>query len=223
MNDELKEVHELKDLKIQQLKKIIAENQIKSAIISSVTVHSKLIEAELKKILPTIILSEKTSLPITNLYEERKNLGKDRLASVTAANKIFPNKNVLAINCGTCIIYDFINEKGEYLGGSISLGLEMRLNALHTFTNRLPKIKKAVPEKFIGSTTQQSILTGVVYGTAKEIDGMIDEYKKQFKDLKVIISGGDASMFVPHLKNKIFAVPHLVLRGLYQILKFNAH
>ena len=223
MNDELKEVFEIKDLNIQRLKKIITENQTQSAIVSSVTVKSKPIESELKKILPTIILTEKTLLPIINLYEEKKNLGKDRLASVTAANSIFPNKNVLAINCGTCIIYDFINEKGEYLGGSISPGLEMQLNALHSFTNKLPKIKKAIPKKFIGSTTQQSILSGVMYGTAKEIDGMIDEYKKQFSGLKVIISGGDALQFVPHLKNKIFAVPQLVLRGLYQILKFNAH
>ena len=98
----------------------------------------------------------------------------------------------------------------------------MRFSALNTFTSKLPKIKKAEPEKFIGSTTEESILSGVVFGTAKEMDGMIDEYKKQFMGLKVIVSGGDTMQFVPHLKNKIFAVPHIVLRGLNQILKFNA-
>lgn len=222
IGDELTEVVELKDLSIARLKKIIADNKIQSAIISSVTAKSKSIEKVIKKIIPTIILSEKTDVSIIILYNEKKKLGKDRLASVTAAAKIFPNKNVLTINCGTCIIYDFINEKGEYLGGSISPGFQMRLNALHTFTSKLPKIKKAVPEKLIGSTTKESILSGVVFGTAKEIDGMIDEYKKLFSEVKVIVSGGDASMFVPHLKNKIFAVPQIVLQGLYQILKFNA-
>ncbi|MEI7802698.1 MAG: type III pantothenate kinase [Bacteroidota bacterium] len=223
VDDELMEVIELKDLSVKRLKKIITENKTQSAIISSVTEKSKTIEEEIKKIIPTIILSEKTSVPVINLYQEKKKLGKDRLAGVVAGSKMFPKENVLIINCGTCIIYDFVNEKSEYLGGSISPGLEMRFNALHTFTSKLPKIKKAEPEKLIGNTTQQSILSGVVFGTAKEIDGMIDEYKKQFSVVKVIISGGDAPMFVPHLKNKIFAVPHLVLRGLYQILKFNAH
>lgn len=223
VNDELMEVIEFKDLSVKQLKKIIEEFKIQTAIISSVTGKSKSIEVEIKKIIPTIILSEKTSVPVINLYQEKKKLGKDRLVGAVAGSKMFPKKSVLIINCGTCIIYDFVNVKGEYLGGSISPGLEMRLNALHTFTSKLPKIKKAVPEKFIGSTTQQSILTGVVFGISKEIDGMINEYKMDYKGLKVIVSGGDSSMFVPHLKNKIFAVPQIVLRGLYQILKFNAH
>ncbi|GDX51802.1 type III pantothenate kinase [Bacteroidota bacterium] len=223
VNDELIEFYELKDLSAKRLKKIIAENKTQSAIVSSVTERSKPIEEEIKKIIPTIILSEKISIPVINLYKEKKKLGKDRLAGAVGGSKIFPKENVLVINCGTCIIYDFVNEKSEYLGGSISPGLEMRFNALHTFTSKLPKIKKTVPEKFIGSTTEESILSGVVFGASKEIDGMIDEYKKQFSGLKVIISGGDAPMFVPHLKNKIFAVPQIVLRGLYQILKFNAH
>ncbi len=223
VNDELIEVLELKDLSTIRLKKIISKNKIQSAIVSSVTKISKTIEDKIKKIIPTILLSEKTSLPIINLYQEKKKLGKDRLANAVAGNKMFPKKNVLIINCGSCIIYDFVNEKGEYLGGSISPGLKMRLNALHTFTSKLPKIKKAVPEKFIGNTTQQSILSGAVFGASKEIDGMIDEYQKQFSGVKVVISGGDALMFVPHLKNKIFAVPQIVLRGLYQILKLNAH
>lgn len=223
VNDELIEFYELKDLSAKRLKKIIVENKTQSAILSSVTEKSKSIEEEIKKTIPTIILSEKTSVPVFNLYHEKKKLGKDRLAGAVAGRQLFSKENVLVINCGTCIIYDFVNEKGEYLGGNISPGLEMRFSALNTFTSKLPKIKKAVPEKFIGSTTEESILSGVVFGASKEIDGMIDEYKKQFSGLKVIISGGDAPMFVPHLKNKIFAVPQIVLRGLYQILKFNAH
>ena len=222
VNDELMEVIEVKDLSVKRLIKIITNNKTQSAILSSVTEKSKPIEEEIKKIIPTIFLSEKTSVPVINLYHEKKKLGKDRLAGAVAGAKMFPKENVLVINCGTCIIYDFVNEKGEYLGGNISPGLEMRFNALHTFTSKLPKIKIGIPEKLIGSTTQQSILSGVVFGVSKEMDGLIDEYKKQFLGVQVIISGGDAAVFVPRLKNKIFAVPYIVLRGLYQILKFNA-
>ncbi|HAP01006.1 MAG TPA: type III pantothenate kinase [Bacteroidetes bacterium] len=220
-NDELKNIFSSKNISPEQLKKIISANKIESGIISSVTSRSSKIETEISKLIHTIILSEKTPVPIINKYSDKKKLGKDRLASAVAAVSIFPKQNVLSINCGTCIIYDFVNDRGEYLGGSISPGMQMRLNALHDFTDKLPKVKADFPLQKIGNNTEQSILSGVMMGIIYELSGMIDDYKREHKNLKVILSGGDADQFASHLKTKIFASPHLVIRGLYQILKFN--
>ena len=221
-NDELILLSEFEKLSNSDIKKIISAYDIQSAILSSVTPKSKTLEAALKKIIHVTILSSSTPVPIINKYAEKKSLGADRLAAAVAAKYFFMNKNVLVVQCGTCITIDVLNSKGEYLGGSISPGLSMRLKALHTFTGKLPLIKKSSTNKLIGSTTAQSILSGVMLGTSREIDSAINTYKKQFPNLKVIVSGGDSPLLVPQLKNKIFAVPNIVLNGLYQIQKFNA-
>ena len=84
-----------------------------------------------------ISLNSSTPLPITNCYETPNSLGNDRIALAVGATANFPNNNVLVIDAGTCITYDFINSKKEYLGGSISPGIQMRYNALHHLINYL--------------------------------------------------------------------------------------
>jgi type III pantothenate kinase len=205
----------------KEIRNISEQFGIKSCIISSVTQKSKAIEKFLSKKIPTIILNEKTKVPVKNLYDTQSSLGKDRLACAVAAMKIFPNKNVLVVNCGTCITYDIVNAKNEYFGGAISPGIEMRLKSLNTFTANLPLIKKQKAISLTGNSTESSILSGVIKGAALEIDGFISEYKKSFSKLKVILSGGDAEYFGSQLKNKIFARPNIVLTGLNQILLFN--
>ena len=134
------------------------------SIVSSVVKSDK----ELLKLLSlrtrVIRFSHKTPLPFINRYKTPVTLGLDRIASVAGAQKRFPEKNVLVIDAGTCIKYDFINKKGEYLGGSISPGLNMRFKALHNFTDRLPLIKPEPVRTITGDSTKNSILTGVVFG-----------------------------------------------------------
>jgi type III pantothenate kinase len=149
-------------------------------------------------------------------------LGKDRLALIAAAQTHFPAQNNLVIGCGTCITFNVINEQNEFLGGSIHPGLKMRLQALHTFTGKLPQITLENAAELIGTDTKSSILTGVLFAAAKEIDGMIDEYLVKFPEMNVIITGGDADMLVYRLKNQIFAIPHFTLIGLNHILEYNA-
>jgi type III pantothenate kinase len=167
-------------------------------------------------------LDENTPLPFKNLYATPKSLGKDRLAIVAGARARFPESNVLAVVAGTTITYDMINQDNEYLGGGISPGMFMRLKALHTFTEYLPLIKSVDEEpSLIGNTTETAILSGVMNGLVAEVDGVIDAYKQQFEDLKIIVGGGDYKYFDKRLKNNIFAAPNIVLEGLKEILNFN--
>jgi type III pantothenate kinase len=134
---------------------------------------------------------------------------------------MFPDNNVLIIQTGTCITYEFVSGEGEYSGGSISPGIDMRLKSMNTFTAKLPLVKKQEIDYLIGKTTKESILSGVINGCIAEIDGIIDQYRKKFSELKVVAGGGDIFFFDKKLKNRIFATENLVLKGLNEILKFN--
>jgi type III pantothenate kinase len=209
-------VHEVFDLK--KLKAITGKG-IKNVIVCAVKDYPAEWKHYLKQNFHFIELTDKTPIPIKNNYATPKTLGKDRLASAVAAHSISPNKNVLTINAGTCIIYDFIDSTGVYHGGSISPGLEMRFKALHTFTGRLPLIEAG--QKFsglVGKTTEQSILSGVQQGMIKEIEGIIEAYKKSFKGLQILVTGGSSPWLEKHLTGKINMEPFLTLKGLNVIL-----
>jgi type III pantothenate kinase len=166
-----------------------------------------------------IELDEKTAVPIKNAYLNPSTLGKDRLASAIGSNAIFPGKNVLAINAGTCITYDFVDKNGVYKGGSISPGLEMRFKAMHTFTGRLPLIEADTNYKeIVGRTTEQSIRAGAQQGMLKEVEGIISAYKSKYPDLQIIVSGGSLPWLKKSLKGKINSEPFLTLKGLNVIL-----
>jgi type III pantothenate kinase len=194
---------------------------VNSAIISSVIHHEKDVESIVKSRCHCVILDNNTPLPILNKYETPVTQGKDRLAAAVAGNHLFPQNNVLVIDAGTCIKYDFINTNSEYLGGAISPGLRMRFNALHTFTDKLPLIELADYKPLIGKNTTESLLSGVINGTLSEIDGIIERYREIYPEIQVVLSGGDAEYLVSKLKNEIFAVSNIVLNGLKIILDYN--
>lgn len=195
---------------------------IGASVLSAVKDYSGAFDDVLKKRGLFLKLDETTPLPFKNLYKTPKSLGKDRLAIVAGARAYYPGQNVLAIVAGTTITYDVVNEKDEYLGGGISPGIMMRFKALHTFTEKLPFIKPVEGEQpLIGNTTETAILTGVFNGMMAETDGIINRYRERFKNLKIIMGGGDYKYFDKRLKNNIFVAPNLVLEGLKKILNFN--
>ena len=219
--DNIKWLRSYKKISPADLKQLYSQHNIDAAILSAVVPVKKNIPLFLRSQSAFIHLNSKTRLPILNKYKTPQTLGSDRLASVTGAAKLFPGKNCLVIDAGTCIKYDFITSKKEYLGGSISPGLRMRFRALNNFTGGLPLIEPKKLKQLVGTSTQNSILTGVQNGIVNEINGFIQQYKKQFGSLKVIISGGDASFFAGHIKNSIFAAPNLIHIGLHEILIYN--
>ena len=195
--------------------------EISSTVLSSVRDYPDEIDKLLTKHCYYLLLNGKTPLPYTNNYATPETLGKDRIAAVAAAVKQFPEENVLVIDAGTSITYDLVTKDGIYHGGGISPGIMMRFKALNTFTNKLPLITKVDDTPLIGNTTEGSIMSGVLNGVVAEVQGIIVNYKQHFKNLRIIISGGDYKYFDKKLKNSIFATPNIVMQGLKEILKFN--
>ncbi|RRO24302.1 type III pantothenate kinase [Flavobacteriaceae bacterium 14752] len=162
-----------------------------------------------------------TPLPFKNHYKTPNTLGLDRIALVAAAQYLYSNKNVLIIDAGTCITYDFKSSENDYLGGNISPGLDMRFKALNRFTANLPRLKLEKPSTFpLGKTTKDAILNGVIQGVVDEIDQNIKRYKSEYKDLTVILTGGDQQYLSAQLKNSIFANSTFQLVGLNAILEY---
>ncbi len=198
--------------------------QVSSAIVSSVRgSHEELLRHLSGKNIKTVVLTHKTPLPFVNKYKTPETLGKDRIAIAAAINKLFPGRNVLSVDAGTSITYDFVNANHEYLGGGIAPGLRMRFQALNTFTAKLPLVtpNENVWPPLVGATTEEALLSGVMNGMLNEIDGIIDAYKERFGTVVSVLSGGDYKYFDKRLKNSIFARPNLVLEGLLEILNFN--
>jgi type III pantothenate kinase len=204
------------------LSDIISNFDIQQSIISSTIEIPAYITAALDELPKHLVLDTQTKLPFTNLYSSKDTLGKDRLALIAAAHVNYPNQNNLVIGCGTCITFNFINSKNEFLGGSIHPGLKMRLKAMHEFTGKLPLVELENHTDLIGTDTRSNMLAGVLVAASREIDGMIDEYLVKFPEMNIIITGGDTDFLVYRLKNEIFAVPNFTLIGLNHILEYNA-
>ncbi len=162
-----------------------------------------------------------TRVPVKIHYKSQKTLGTDRIAAAVCGYKFFPGMPVLVIQAGTCITYEYVSKEAVYFGGAISPGIDLRLKSLNTFTAHLPLIKKKPIDFITGTTTEESILSGVINGCIAETDGMIEQYSAKYGSVKTIIGGGDAFFFDKKLKNRIFAVENLVLHGLNHILNYN--
>lgn len=190
-------------------------------ILSSVINHNAEIEPLLAEKTSFHKLSNLSKLPFTTPVSKPATIGADRLALCAAAVNLFPGKNNLVIGLGTCITYNFINKNKEFIGGSISPGMDLRFKSLQTFTAKLPLVKEDWNFPLMGYDTETNILSGVLLGMAKEIDGIIDAYKEKYDNLNVLLTGGNALYFVPYLKNRIFVDVHLLFKGLYAISDCN--
>jgi len=168
-----------------------------------------------------LVLDHRTKVPFQNKYATPTTLGVDRIALASAAVKKCHERNVLVIDAGSCITYDFISAEGVYFGGAISPGLEMRYKAMNTFTANLPLLTKEQIDYNIGDTTEKSMHAGVIQGVAGEIDGFISQYAENHPDLTVILTGGDAHFLRDRIKNDIFANSNFLLDGLNYILELN--
>ncbi len=197
--------------------------RIKNAIISSVSGYSQEIIDYLKSVLELcIVLDSSTPLPLENLYETPETLGYDRIANVVGAAVRFPEQDVLVIDAGTAITYDFLNSRGQFTGGNISPGAYTRARALNKFTARLPLVKLKSEWAFPGKNTEEAIISGILSGVVYEIEGYINELKNTYPELKTILTGGDINLFDKKLKNIIFVDSNLNLYGLNRILEYNA-
>jgi len=168
-----------------------------------------------------ILFSQDFKLPIKIAYEDKKQLGLDRIAAAVGAQYLYPNTFVFVVDVGSAITFDFLSDKSVFLGGNISPGLQFRLKSLHQYTNKLPFVKPNIKTNVISKTTEEAINSGVVRGICYEIEKYIEEYQNNYENLTSILTGGDTYFFARILKKRIFAEEKLVLIGLNQILKYN--
>jgi type III pantothenate kinase len=212
------------ELNLKSLKAVFEKfPEISDGILSSVAHYSPEITEILRlKLNHFIILDHQTPLPIKNCYDTKETLGYDRIADAVGAFACFPGRNILVIDAGTAITIDLVTAAGEFQGGNISPGLDLRFKALHEHTRKLPLIEKKEEFPFLGKNTSDAILAGVLNGACFELDGYIDNLKMEYPDIKIILTGGDAKYFDKKLKNSIFANSNLNLTGLNRILEYNA-
>ncbi len=210
------------DLFAKNIKKIFKRfPKITHAIISSVgKLERKNIEV-LAIFCELLVLDHNSKVPFKNSYASPQTLGVDRIALATGAFYFNPNANTLVIDAGTCVTYDMVNDYGEYIGGAISPGLSMRYLALHEHTSKLPLLRPTELFDFVGNTTETGIHSGVINGICNEIDGVIDQYQGRFRDLTVILTGGDSQFLSKRLKNTIFAHSKFLILGLNFLLEYN--
>jgi len=166
-----------------------------------------------------IVLDHNTAVPITNRYATPETLGRDRLAAVCGAQRLYPEDDCLIVDAGTCITYDYIDHNGIYHGGNIAPGLEMRLQAMHDYTDRLPKPPVHWHESPLGSDTASALQNGAIYGIKYEIEGLCDRLSDDNIEFKLILTGGDAAFLSSTLERGIFEHPNLVMIGLLSILE----
>ena len=170
---------------------------------------------------PLLRFSSDTPIPISNRYRTPKTLGSDRLAAVIGASSLKPGKDLLIIDAGTCITYEVIDARGNYWGGNIAPGMQMRLRALHEFTARLPLVEAEGEVPGMGYDTETAIRSGVLRGMKYEIEGYIKSMRSKFPHLLVFLTGGDHINFDTNIKNIIFSDKYIVPRGLNKILDYN--
>ncbi len=196
---------------------------INRAIVSNVSINDNHEIKEHLSLQSIYFLSENLKLPFKNQYKSKERLGSDRIALASAAIKHYPNSNVLVIDAGTCITTDFIDKNGNYHGGSISPGIDMRYSSLNNYTSNLPELEKNYPSDIIGSSTEDSIHSGIVNGVVFEIRESISEYQRRYEDIKVVLTGGDSVFLSKPLKISIFANRNFLLEGLNFILNLNVN
>ena len=217
----LEEVIVLRNGSFETVKELIDRFQPQKTILSSVINHDSQIEDLLSSKTKFLKLDHLSILPFTTPVGKPETIGADRLALAAAAVYFYPGKNNLVIGLGTCITYNFINKYHEFVGGGISPGLEMRLKSLNHYTAKLPLAKANWNVPMIGYDTNTNILSGVVLGIAKEIDGFVAAYDEKFGNFNALLTGGDIGILASHLKKKIFADPELIFKGLYAISEVN--
>jgi type III pantothenate kinase len=212
----------INELSCEELEKELRGYKIQKAIVSSVKKLPPFISDMFFTNIPFVhILSAKSSLPFKIEYDTPETLGSDRIAAAAGAFNLFPGEEVLIIDAGTALTFDFLSSY-SYKGGNISPGLNMRFKALNKFTNRLPLISPSENFSNPGRNTSDAIAAGVITGVTYEINEYIRTFENKHTNIKVILTGGDSEYLKDKIDYHITYEPDIVIDGLNYILEYNA-
>ncbi len=211
----------LTDGSLASVQQVLEDTGAARSVLSSVVFHDPAIETLLAGKTQFHKITNLSKMTISTPFGKTDSVGADRWAMLMAGETLFPHHHTLIIGLGSCITFNFLDVLGQFLGGSISPGLYMRFKAMNDHTALLPLIKPEWNFPLVGYDTKTNLLSGVILGMSKEIDGIIDEYKLRYDNLKVLMTGGDMQFFTPHLKNEVLADATLVYKGIFAIGKLN--
>ena len=220
-NDMLGEEIMLPDDSIETIDQILEKWKPGKSILSSVINHNEAIEQHLSGKTNFHKLSHLTKVNFTCPVGKPETIGADRLALVAAAVHFYPGRNNLVIGLGSCITYNFVNQYHQFLGGSISPGMDMRFRCMHEYTAKLPLVQADWNYPLIGYDTKTNLQSGVITGIASEIDGFIEKYEQKYGNFNVVLTGGNSAYFASQLKNRIFADYNFLFKGLYALSEIN--
>ena len=164
-------------------------------------------------------------LPVRLYYDTPTTLGTDRLAAVVGARALYPQTDVMVVSAGTCMTVEHLTAAGDYLGGSISPGLGMRLRAMHEFTGKLPDVPLVLPQGApdalpVGTSTVTALQQGAIRGAAHEIAGWYTAFGASVDGHhrpRLLLCGGDAALLHPLCPPGASLREHLVIEGLAQL------
>lgn len=210
-----------KNSELTTLRDNVAKHNITKGLIASVSNASQLIALLSERNIEARIVTKDYKWPIEIAYLTPETLGIDRLIAAVGAWKISPKTNNLIIDLGTCITYDMATPSRGYIGGNIAPGLDMRLKAMHQFTNKLPLLDRSMTSCEWGQNTEEAIRNGAQIGIKAEIEHHRGIALKEYEKISVFLTGGDAYFFEKMIKNGIFVNSNLLLIGLNEILKLN--
>lgn len=167
----------------------------------------------------TFTLDRSRPLPFATDYRTIETLGQDRIAAMAGTIGRVTTARLI-VDAGSCVTFDLMDSNDRHLGGNISPGIRMRLRAMHEFTAKLPVVALAKPSNLMGRSTEQAMLHGGVLGAAYEIESLFARLVASYRDLRLVLTGGDAGLLSPYLSMEVIIYPNLVLRGLNQIVSF---
>jgi type III pantothenate kinase len=221
LEDVLSETVYLENDSVETMQSLLEKYSPNKAILSSVIKHNEAIETFLATNTIFHKLSVSTKINFTTPVGKPETIGADRLALMAAAVHFYPQKNNLIIGLGSCITYNFINQKHEFLGGAISPGMNMRFKSMHDYTALLPLEAETWNFPLIGYDTKTNLQSGVLNGMAAEIEGIVERYQNKFENFNVLLTGGNASYFAGQIKTQIFADHNFLFKGLYALSELN--
>jgi type III pantothenate kinase len=200
-------------------------SQITGVVISSVVPSSTQALREMVTsyfAFPPVVVEPGTRTGVPILTDNPREVGADRVVNALAAFHRYGGPCIV-IDFGTATTFDVVSAEGEFLGGAIAPGIQISNRALATATARLPEVELRAARSAVGRNTVEAIQSALVFGTAGEVDGMIDRIREELGlDVTVVATGGLAPVVVPHCRHRLQHDPWLTLEGLRLVFDRNA-
>jgi type III pantothenate kinase len=170
---------------------------------------------------PLLVLGPGVATGIAIHYDDPRELGSDRLANAVAARERF-GAPVIVVDFGTSTNFDIVGPDGDFVGGVLAPGIETSMEALFSRAAKLVKVDYVDPPQVIGKTTEQALRSGLVYGFAGQVDGIVEAIQRELgAEAKVVATGGLADLIAPHSRTVSALEPFLTLDGLRLIWERN--